>query len=281
MALPVIKIENERGDVLDLSADPRYEPILTGVGPSAATINRTKVATMDGTMFNSASVGERALLLTIYLKRDAGRARQNLYKYIATKQYIKVYYEEDGLDVWIGGYVETAEVDPWTLAQNMQVTIICPDPFWRDMAETYTDASNVTPLFEFPFAIEDEGVELSTIDTATITTVENAGHVETGFRLEIVATLRSFQPRIYNLTTGQSMGFYVDLQPGERLVIDTNDGQKSVVHVVDGVESNYINTLMEGSTWLHLIPGANEITYTTDEGLMQMGVYHTNKYQGV
>jgi hypothetical protein len=282
MAVPRIKIENTRGQVLDLSADPRYEPFLTGVGPVAATINHSKAATADGTVYNSSTVGARNLLLTVVLKRDVARARLNLYKYLSTKQPVRVYYQADGLDVCIDGYVETAEVDPWTMQETLQASIICPYPYWRDVAETHTDASHVTPLFEFPFAIGEEGVELSTKDAGTITRVENEGLVEAGITFEMRATIRTLQPRIYHMGTGVFMGFYVDLFPGERLIVTTGDGNKTITHVsADGVRSNYINTIMPGSTWLKLELGANEFSYTTDEGEMDLHIYHTNLYTGV
>lgn len=281
MAVPIIKIENARGEVLNLSTDPRYEPILTGTGPPAATINRSKVAVADGTRFNSATVGERPLLLEIILKRDIARARLNLYKFLATKSYIKVYYQADDLDVYVEGYVETTEVDPWVLNQSVQASIICPQPHWRDVKETYTDASNVAELFEFPFAIESEGTELSTVDLSSSTIVQNIGTVETGVIFELTATLRSLQPRIYNLSTGEYIGFYVDMLPGDRLVVNTTTGSKSVTHIRDGVSTNYINTIMEGSKWLQMAVGANEYSYTVDEGEMELAIYHTNMYAGV
>lgn len=280
--VPLIKIENARGEVLDLSADPRYVPVLTGTGPPPATINRSKIAVADGTRYNSATVEERALLLTIYIVRDVARARLNLYRYITSKGYIKVYYQSDGLDVWVEGYVETVEIDPWTQDQNMQVSIVCPQPFWRDAKETATNASNVFDLLEFPFSIDSDGIELSRSDIANSTIIKNNGHVETGVVFELVAKMRSLQPRIYNLTTGGFIGFYVDMFAGERLLINTTQGSKSVTHIdADGVRSNYINTIMEGSSWLQMAVGENEYSYTVDEGEMELSIYHTNMYQGV
>lgn len=281
MGVPIIKIANERGQVLNLSDDPRYLPILTGTGPTAATINRTKMATADGTQYNSATVDERNLLLTIYLRRDVAQARLNLYRYIVTKRFIRVYYQNDGLDVYIDGYVETAEVNPWAQEENMAVSIICPMPYWQDVAESYADASHVEALFEFPFAIDSSGVELSTRDETRAAVVENGGHVPTGITVELVATERSLQPRIYNLTTGAYIGFYVDMLAGDRLVVCTEEGKKSVTRIRDGVETDYFGTIMEDIDWLVLEPGPNEITYTVDEGNMTLAIRYTNKYQGV
>jgi hypothetical protein len=279
--VPNVKIENGRGEVLDLSADPRYEPVLTGVGPVGATINSSKAGTADGVRYNSSTVGARNLLLTVDLQRDVARARQTLYKWLVPKQYIKVYYEADGLSVCAEGYVETAEVDPWTQGQNLAASIICPWPYWLDVAETYTNASHVDPLFEFPASIPAEGVELSTKDLTRSTLVHNSGTVEAGITFELKATLRSLQPRIYNLTTGEYMGFYVDMEPGDVLRVTTAEGNKRVILLRDGVEHNAINTVMEDSGWPKLAIGVNEFSYTVDEGEIALGIYHTNQYVGV
>ena len=279
--LPIIKVENERGEVLDLSASPRYVAMLSGTGSPSATIKRTKVGVADGTRFNSSTVDERNLLLTIYIVRDVARARMNLYRFFATKSRVKIYYQTESLDVYTEGYVETAEIDPWELNQNMQVSIICPMPFWRDVSETYTDASNVDALFEFPFSIDAEGVELSAIDQTASTVIENNGTVAAGVTFELVAKTQCKNPRIYNLSTGGFIGLEMDLETGDRLLINTTAGSKSAVHVRDGVRSNCINAVMVGSTWLQMAIGYNEYSYTLEEGECRLGIYHTNMYTGV
>ena len=279
--VPIVKIENERGEVLDFSVSPRYLAMLTGTGPPAATINRAKVSVADGTRFNSATVNERELLLTVYILRDIARARQKLYRFITTKSRVKIYYQADGLDGYIEGYVETAEINPWEQNQNVQVSIICPMPFWQDVDSTYTDASQVSKLFEFPFAIEEAGIELSTVNTGTSTLIENDGTVEAGVTFVITATVRSSNPRVHNLSTGEFIGVHTTLEPGDQLEICTVVGSKRVTHIRGGVRTNYINTLMMGSSWLQMVVGANEYSYTVDDGECELGVYHTNMYTGV
>lgn len=281
MAIPIVKIENPRGQVLDFSADSRYVAILTGTGPPPATVNRSKSSTTDGAQFNGATVDERPLLLTVHLIKDVARARLNLYRYIATKQHIKVYYQNDGLDVYVEGYIETAEVDPWTQQQTVQASIVCPMPFWRDVKETYTDASHVHALFELPFFTDDAGMELSVVEHNASTVIENQGTVEAGVTFVLKATTQSTNPRIYNLSTGEFIGVLGTLEPGDRLEITTTTGSKRVTHIRDGVRSNYINAVMEGSKWLQMAIGANEYIYTVDEGECTLGVYHTNMYIGV
>lgn len=278
---PIIKIENARGEVLNLSTDTRYLPILTGTGPPDATINRVKASTADGTQYNSATVNERDLGLTVYLLGDIAQARLNLYRWLGTKQPITIYYQADGLDVYTEGYIEKVAVDPWSSNQFVAATIICPHPFWREMSDTYTNASNVVPLFELPFWTDDTGIELSTFSAESSTIINNMGTVEAGVTFVLTATTRSFQPKIYNLTSGQFMGFLVDMLPGDQLEICTCTGQKHVTHIRDGVRTNYINTMMEGSAWLQMAIGANEFSYTVDDGDCTLGIYYTNEYIGV
>lgn len=279
--IPKIKVENERGEVLDFGASPRYIAMLTGTGPPAATINRAKVAVADGTRYNSATVGERELLLTVYLLRDIARARLNLYRFFATKSWVKIHYQADDLDVYIEGYVETAEVNPWEQQQNLQVAIICPMPFWQDAAATSTDASQVEKYFEFPFAIEEAGIELSAINRASTTVIENGGTVEAGVTFVLTATTETVNPRVYNLSTGEFIGVLATLEPGDQLEICTVTGAKRVTHIRAGVRTNYINTVMVGSKWLQMAVGANEYSYTMDSGECELSIHHTNMYTGV
>lgn len=279
--LPTIKIENARGDVLNLTSDTRYEVTAAGTAPPVATINTSKVSLNDGERFNSSTRNTRNLVLTIHIVKDVGRSRLELYRYIVSGAYIKVYYKTENLDVWIDGYVESIECDEWTLGQVMQVSILCPFPFWQDMQETYTDASNIHSLLKFPWSAPAAGVELSAVDTEAYTVITNKGHVESGMRLVIRATVRTLQPKIHNLATGEWIGFTVDMAQGDILTVDTTQGRKSVYLESGGVVTNYINTIMVGSTWLQLAPGENEISYTVDEGNIHLGIYHMNKYQGV
>lgn len=281
MGIPIVKIENEKGEVLNLSADPRYIPMLTGTGPPGATINRAKLATADGTRYNSATVNERNLILTVYLQRDIARARRNLYRWLGSKQYIKVYYQEDDLSVYVEGYVEAPDVNPWEQHQNVHASIICPAPHWRDVNETFTNASVVSPILEFPFSAGAAGIELSTRDETKTAIIQNNGTVLSGARFLLTATVQTVNPYIYNMDTGEYIGFSVELEAGDQLEVCTSDGKKSVTLIRDGARYNYINTVVSGSGWPKIAPGANEYSYTVESGACDLGIYHTNMYIGV
>lgn len=87
--LPTIKIENARGDVLNLTSDTRYEVTAAGTAPPAATINTSKVSLNDGERFNSSTRNTRNLVLTIHIVKDVGRSRLELYRYIVSGAYTR------------------------------------------------------------------------------------------------------------------------------------------------------------------------------------------------
>lgn len=281
MGIPIVKIENGQGEVLNLSADPRYIPMLTGTGPPGATINRAKLATADGTRYNSATVNERNLILTVCLQRDVARARRNLYRWLGSKQYIKVYYQEDDLDVFVEGYVEAPDVNPWEQNQNVQASIICPMPYWREVKETFTNASIVSSLLEFPFSADADGIELSTKDETKTATIQNNGTAVAGATFLLTASVQTENPYIYNMDTGEYIGLSVVMEAGDQMEICTTDGSKSVTLIRAGVRYNCINTVVAGSGWPKIAPGANAYSYTVESGACDLGIYHTNMYIGV
>ena len=131
------------------------------------------------------------------------------------------------------------------------------------------------------FLSRGEAMELSVVEANASTVIENYGTVEAGVTFVVKATVQSTNPRIYNLSTGEFIGVLGALEPGDRLEISTATGSKRVTHIRDGVRSNYINAIMEGSKWLQMAIGANEYSYTVDEGECELSVYHTNMYTGV
>ena len=170
-----IKAENERGEVLAFGRDPRYAVTVSGVSPSAATINLSRAAMIDGGKFNSSRVNERNIVLTVYFLKDIEAARLNLYRYFPPKHKCVLYLKNGARDVCIEGYVETVECDLYALGQCAQISVICPDPYFKDIDDTYAGVQKVMPLFEFPLEIGKEGAELSQLYNDAVSTIINTG----------------------------------------------------------------------------------------------------------
>lgn len=262
-----LKVENQSGEILDFTNNTNYDVLkIDGLTPPSATLNFSEMANYDGSTYNSAQLGNRNVVLTIKIHNDAETNRINLYNFFKVKKKVRLYYANGLRDVYIDGYVETFEGDLFTINEQMQISIICPNPYWKENKFTSIEFSNVVDLFEFPFAIEEEGIEFSRLEQIA-TEYINAGEVEIGAIIEFHALANQvLNPKIYNRTTQTFFGINFDMVEGDTIRINTIRGEKSVVLFRDGAETNIINKLTQGSTWIQLIPGNNEISYECDEG---------------
>lgn len=277
-----VKIQNSLGEVIQLYPSTDYMLVsMTGITPADAAINAVETATQDGAVFNSSHVMPRNLVITFDIRGEGTDVRQRrirLYRYVKTKQPVRVYLSNDQRDVYIDGYVERMD-DAGTIfseRERFMLSIICPSPFFRDneTGEQAVSFSAVIPLFTFPFHIADP-IPFSRRDESYIKEIENEGDVPCGATLRVSAHGSVSDPWFYNETTGERMTFELDMQSGDELVISTVQGRKSAILRSDGTETNVINALSHDSKWITLEPGSNTIYYNASEGAVNMQLTFT------
>ncbi len=273
-------VENTRGATLCLTQnESNYQLIsITGLSPPSAQINTTKVAGMDGTRFNSASLNQRNIVFTIRLNGDIEANRLALYSFFRSKERCRIYYKNRSRNVYIEGYVETVECDIFTNNETMQVSVLCPNPYFKGIEEIITDISNIQGLFTFPFAIGLPGVEFSALDTARITNVLNRSESGAGviIAIDISEAVRTIQ--LNNVTTGEIFALEYGFAAGDRVLIDTNKGSKSVILQREAVTSNLFTAVKKGSTFFQLDAGDNLFGYTVDGGNSDSAVWITFRH---
>lgn len=258
-----VKIENKYGEQLDLTGNPFYDVTsVTGLTPPSATINTSAIATADGTMFNSSRVNERNIVLTIVPRMNIESSRINIYKYIKSKQRVRLYFANGVRDVWIDGYVENVEGDLYANPQKLQVSIICPDPFFKSIEDSRKSFSVVVNEFEFPFETNEEGIEISSLSSYTEINIFNASDDEVGIVLSLYANGQVVTPTIYNQTTNEHFTIEYTMTAGDMITVNTRRGEKSIRLIRDGVASNIINKVAAGSNWFALRTGGNVFSYT-------------------
>lgn len=277
-------VENERGEQLELTHNENYDVIeIIGLNPPTAAINTVNVAGFDGSRFNSSRIEQRNVVITINIRPPVEFNRLALYKYFRIKRYIKIYYKNSSRDVFIEGYVESFENSLFGMTQQPQISIICPNPFWKSTTDTEVEFSNMTALFEFPFSIPSEGIEFSRINKIT-TTYINAGEVATGAVIKFYANSNQvLNPIFYNRTNSQYFGLNFDMYEGDIITINTLQGEKSATLLRNGELTNILSARQSGSSWITFEPGENEISYSADEGQSNLNVTvaAVQKYEGV
>lgn len=279
--------ENKYGNTERLTGNPLFYVVgILGLTPAAAVINTDSLATGDGSLYNSSKVGNRNIVITLTYRSAVAveAARHELYKIFKTKQWVRLYYKNATRDVYIDGYVETFEGDLFQQGQQAQISIICPDPFFKAKDSTVTDFTAADALLEFPVEFPEDGIPFSELAVYDEKSVINGGDVECGVIIRCNFSGPVTNPAFYNTTTGEGFVMHYTFQRGDLLTINTNQGSKSVMLLRDGETINMLKYLVQGSTWFQLTLGDNVFTFTAeDDGRESMDVLFTNtdRYEGV
>ena len=277
-------VENSRGERLNLTESEKYDLLrVDGLTPPTAAISTAVVGTMDGEKFNAARLNIRNPVLTIRPHNPVEENRINLYKWFSPKHKVTLYYSNGSREVFTRGYVESVTGSLFDNPQTFQISIVCPDAYLYDRSEVVQDASYAEALFEFPFAVPEEGVELSTYDNIDTVVIIHDSDSETGVTIQLRASGDVVNPKVYRRDTLESFGLNITMQAGDVIEINTRRGSKGVKLYRDGNETNIINYIDKNVVWFQLLPGDNQFTYTAESGdfsLTATFIYNP-RYEGV
>lgn len=159
-----------------------------------------------------------------------------------------------------------------------------PDPMFSSVTDDRTDIANVVGKFYFPLVMSTEpdppgGVIFGMKSTTLIANVINAGAVETGMRIVFAATGEVVNPSITHIGKQQTFKINKTMEAGESIEVRTTVGEKGIVGIVDGVESNYFKYRDLSSKWIQLDVGDNFVRYNADEGIdnLEVRIYHADQ----
>ena len=279
-----LKVENNRGNTLELTNNLNYTVYkIEGLNPPQATINRSANTTSDGSKINSVRLENRNIVIYTTIERDVEANRINLYKYFPVKKSIKLYFSNGSRKVYIEGTVELIECDMFSNKQVVQISIICPKPYFKDVETLTTTFSDVSNLFSFPFSIGNAGVEISAITTNQRKSIINAGDVESGIIIKLFAIGTVVNPVIYDVLKRTHLKLNFTLEAGDTVIINTNIGEKAVELIRGGLSYNAMGYLVQDSEWFVLESGDNVFTYDADSGNNNLQITFTTSvlYSGV
>lgn len=281
-----LDVENKQGARLQLSQNESNYQVLKvdGLLPPKANIHTTTIANMDGERFKSSNLQVRNLVLTLKIKGDIEKNRNELYRFCSVGEECKVYFKTSSRDVYAEGYVEVVEGDVFTNNETIQISIICTNPYFHNMHTIYSDLSKLFANFSFPFAIDKTGIEFSSIDVDKETEVINYGDVKTGVLITIKSNLDGItNPIIYNVITGEFFKINTTLNDGEIITINTNRSKFKITKKVGVDETNLMASVESGSTWFQLNVGVNRFTYSADSNseLLEVSFEYHNLFKGV
>lgn len=276
---------------------------ITGLGPAKANVNTTEVSTNDGSLFNSARLSQRNIVLDmVFINTVYGESiedlRQKSYKYFPLKKSVELTIETDNRYVKTTGYVESNEPNIFSSQEGTQISIICPDPYFYSAGEDWNNVTNfysIDPMFEFPFSnesLDEPLLVLGEIQIKTEGVITYHGDSEIGVMIYIHAIGPATNINIYNTETREVMRINTEkissltgkgIVASDDIVINTEKGEKSITLIREGVSYNILNCLDKNTDWFTLAKGDNIFAFTADSGVTNLQVRVENKviYEGV
>lgn len=278
-------VENIQGDKLELTHQKNYSILsIDGLNPVNANIITSKIAGFDGAKFQSSTADLRNMTINLVINRDVETSRIELYKFFRPKKSIRIYYKNGKRDVYIDGYCEDMTIDYFANPQSVQIVLVFPKPFFKDVQEIIDEMNLIIDDFEFEFSCEEgETFTFGHYEEVTLLNVQNNGEIENGLRIDIEFSGNVSHPKIFNYDTGEYYGITMDFQSGDRVIINTRQGEKSLRLIRNAQEINIFNYIERGSIWFTLLMGDNQFTYEAVSGVDYMTVkfIHVNEYEGV
>lgn len=250
MAL-VIKATNANNQTIQLTQNANFQLVAAqGLTPPKANINTSPLATMDGGMFNSSKLQSRNIVFLIQPLGNIENSRQLLYQYFKVKKPISIEIKTANRDVVINGYVEDMQIDLNANPQLVQISIICPDPWFKDKTATTVNINGETTSAQVSNPSDD--------DVGAVFTIAITGAVENP-----------------NIQLNGRMTINKTFSNGNIITIDTRRGSKSVSYKASAgsqTSTDLLNYLSTGSSWVQLHSGTNWVHKGADSGASSMNV---------
>lgn len=271
---------------------------IDGLGPPKATINSNEVATIDGGIFTSARMGQRNIVFTLspQFNPTIEDMRIALYKYFPIKKLVHLDFQMDRRHAECEGYVESNTPTIFTNHETIQVSIICPDPFFYEIGKEEIAFAGTLPLFEFPFwndSLTQPQLEFGDIRQDNRAILRYSGDVDTGVHITVhVMDQTAEMITIWNVDTRERIKIDtakmqtltgVNFGQGDDIEINTKIGDKYARLLHDGKYWNIISCINKDADWFQITAGNNTFTFTANAGESNLKVTfrYRNAYGGI
>lgn len=244
---------------------------ITGLTGFERNVNLLELAGQDGSIYNSSKIPSREIVVTVSIVGNVENNRLDLLKVVRDVRDNILFFKTDNRHVYIEGKPRTADANPFSEKQTMQIAFTCPNPFFRSY--NYIETSI------------DKGTDY--------TTVTNGGDISAGFRAVIGLTNISNNPTQITLEKQDRNGThkiivnYADgFESGDVITIDNSysDNIKNVVLTRNQQKINLISGVDRiGTEWFGLAVGSNNIRYKVGNAYSYSGtgsctIRHNNQF---
>lgn len=272
-------IDNGKSSIDLFSDRDMYYTKAEGLGKEIV-VNVTQFGARDGGVYNSSSAPKRVITVyfTFYRHGDTAGGKKRINSLLPYHKPVTLTIKSDAYEVYIKGYCESLNIDNSVYPMTGTAVIVCPDPFFKSLKDKKVIVYGNTPMFKWLA----EGITVNRViygNTAKkqIADIMYEGDVESGLTISITANAVCTGFKIENITTDEFMTFKTDLIEGDKMIISTHEGEKTVKVIRYGEVYNWLKYLTADSTFFKLADGQNIIRFTA-EGITPAGADVTAEY---
>jgi hypothetical protein len=232
----------------------------------------------DGAVYLGSTTKKRNIVMTIRDKSDHKANRQILYTLFKSKSIGKLIYKENDEERMIEYRVESADIDGTKNSRTATVSLICPDPFFKDLYDIDIQMAGWASDFEWQHEFIDGGEEFGTRVKSSLKEIDNESAAD---HIGITATMTFdgsvTNPSLLLVEQGQKIQVGTSSHPlnlvvGDIITITTSTYHKNVYLTHNGVQTSVNEFLSEDSQFMQLVHGANTFKYDADVGADNMNV---------
>ncbi len=236
-------------------------------------INTLSTAGYDGATYISSQIPQRVIKLNLKLFSSNESERERLVFSLGSsgtlyKDEVKIYGHINKIS-----YNYTVEN-----SDNIQVEIVCPDPYFKKIQSSQQVIAAVMPRFSFPFTFHGE-FKFGERNNVAVENFVNSAAVTVYPIIEFTAISTLENPSIMNVNTYEKMKVNVRINAGEKVVINTGIGQKSIKKISGNLESDIFDLIDPEFVFFGLYNGDNYLKYDADMNVG--GLKTTLKWENV
>jgi len=247
---------------------------IDGLDPVTASIGTAPYGSTDGEAFTGSSVLSRNLVLTLHPNPDWSSwspeaLRRLLYSYFMPKLACRLeFYSDDMPDLEITGVVESLTANMFTNDPEIQVSIICPDPYFQTIDPIFLSGN----VGDDPVDIEYNGSIPGGIQVV-VEQVSGTNPNELDIQLGN-PDLTFFKVSVNNIVTATKY-FHMSSIPMSKYVETVNESNGTITSLLSNVE------ISQGSDWPILQPGTNQFSIDSDHGVQTWQLAYFERYGGL
>jgi len=249
---------------------------IEGLDPVKASVGTSAYGSVDGASYVGSSVLSRNIVLTLHPNPNWDdwtyeALRRLIYSYFMPKMSTKLVFYSDDLDpVEITGIVEDVSVNQFSKDPEINVSIICPDPYFTSLDPKVVTGQTIQGAVGNPVTIDYKGSVESGINVK-VTFV--SGISPTQIKVQIGdPTIQYF---ISDASVDANLFYEMNSVPLKKYVQNVNIGSGVITSLLSK------SHMEEGSEWPLLQPGENEFSVSTDSAGQDWELSYFERFGGL